>query len=159
MKTDRSKGGTLLLFMLHTSQLYPEAKATWYPLLYTHKRLTFILIYEKSIDTVVAMKSQWSFNYFELFWHYWIEAETERCSKSTSHFKTFPSNCQQSSCYRDHQRITDLRVFVCLFTLMIFIFFHYSWFTVFCQFSAAQQGDPVTYTCIHSFFSHYHVPS
>ena len=40
-----------------------------------------------------------------------------------------------------------------------FYFFHYSWFTVFCQFSTAQQGDPVTHTCIHSFFSHYHAPS
>ena len=39
------------------------------------------------------------------------------------------------------------------------IFFHYSWFTVFCQFSAVQHGDPVTHTCIHSFFSHYHAPS
>ena len=29
---------------------------------------------------------------------------------------------------------------------MIFIFFHYSWFTVFCQFSTAQHDDPVTYT-------------
>ena len=38
-------------------------------------------------------------------------------------------------------------------------FFHYSWFTVFCQFSTVQQGDPVTHTCIHSFFSHYHALS
>ena len=29
--------------------------------------------------------------------------------------------------------------------LMIFIFFHYSWFTVFCQFSAVQQDDSVTH--------------
>ena len=29
---------------------------------------------------------------------------------------------------------------------MIFIFSHYSWFTVFCQFSTLQQGDPVTHT-------------
>ena len=41
----------------------------------------------------------------------------------------------------------------------IFIFFHYSWFTVFCQFSSVQHGDPVIHTCIHSFISHYHVPS
>ena len=34
-----------------------------------------------------------------------------------------------------------------------FNFFHYSWFTVFCPFSPVQQGDPVTHTCIHSFFS------
>ena len=40
-----------------------------------------------------------------------------------------------------------------------FYFFHYSWFTVFCQFSTVQQGDPVTHTCVHSFFSHYHAPS
>ena len=39
-----------------------------------------------------------------------------------------------------------------------FYFFHYSWFTVFCQFSAAQQGDPVKHTCVLSFFSH-HVPT
>ena len=30
---------------------------------------------------------------------------------------------------------------------------------MFCQFCTAQQGDPVTDTCIHSFFSHYHAPS
>ena len=41
---------------------------------------------------------------------------------------------------------------------MIFIFSHYSWFTVFCQFPTAPmfcinflwQGDPGTHTCIHS---------
>ena len=30
---------------------------------------------------------------------------------------------------------------------------------IFCQFSAAQRGDPVTHTCTHSFFSHDHAPS
>ena len=45
------------------------------------------------------------------------------------------------------------------FYIMIFIFFHHSWSTVFCQFSTIQHGDPVTHTCIHSFFSHYHAPS
>ena len=40
-----------------------------------------------------------------------------------------------------------------------FYFFHCSWFTVFCQFSTVQQGDPVTHTCTHAFFSHYHAPS
>ena len=40
-----------------------------------------------------------------------------------------------------------------------FYFFHYSWFTVSCHFSTVQQGDPVTHTYIHSFFSHYHAPS
>ena len=38
-------------------------------------------------------------------------------------------------------------------------FFPYSWFTVFCQFSTVQHGDPVTHTCIGSFFSHYLAPS
>ena len=42
-----------------------------------------------------------------------------------------------------------------LFFIMIFMFFHYSWFIVFCQFSTVQHGDPVTHTCIHSFFSHH----
>ena len=45
------------------------------------------------------------------------------------------------------------------FILVIFILFHYSWFTVFCQFPTTQQGDPVIHTYIHSFFSHYHAPS
>ena len=40
-----------------------------------------------------------------------------------------------------------------------FYFFHDSWFTVFCQFSTVQHGDPVKHTCIPSFFSHYHAPS
>ena len=30
---------------------------------------------------------------------------------------------------------------------------------MFCPFSTVQQGDPVTHTCLHSFFSHYHAPS
>lgn len=34
-------------------------------------------------------------------------------------------------------------------------FSHYSWFTVSCQFSTVQQGDPVTHTYVHSFFSHF----
>ena len=40
-------------------------------------------------------------------------------------------------------------------------FFHHSWFTVSCQFSTVQQGDPVTHTYIYirSFFSQYHAPS
>ena len=32
-----------------------------------------------------------------------------------------------------------------------FYFSHYSRFTVFCQFSPVQQGDPITHTYIHSF--------
>ena len=31
-----------------------------------------------------------------------------------------------------------------------FDFFHYSWFTVFCQFSIVQHGDAVTHICTHS---------
>ena len=50
-------------------------------------------------------------------------------------------------------------LFTYLFLLTILIFFHHSWFTVFCQFSTVQQGDPVTYTHIHSFFPHFHAPS
>ena len=38
-----------------------------------------------------------------------------------------------------------------LFFLTIF-FSRYSWFTVFCQFPAIQQSDPVTHTYIHPFF-------
>ena len=46
-------------------------------------------------------------------------------------------------------------IFISLIYLFIndFYFFHYRWFTVFCQFST-QWGDPVTSTYIHSFFSH-----
>lgn len=33
-----------------------------------------------------------------------------------------------------------------------FYFFHYTWFTVFCQYSPVQQGDPATHPCTHSFF-------
>ena len=48
-----------------------------------------------------------------------------------------------------------------VFKKMIFIFFHCSCFTVFCQFSTVQQSDPVTHTYIYS-FSHiflHHAPS
>ena len=38
-----------------------------------------------------------------------------------------------------------------IFIFLNVFFFHYSWFTVFCQFSTLQQGDPVTHTYIHSF--------
>ena len=58
--------------------------------------------------------------------------------------------------------ILKLKIFLQLqffLYIIIFIFFHYSWFTVFCQFSTVQHGDPITHTCIHSFFSHYHGPS
>ena len=50
----------------------------------------------------------------------------------------------------------DLRFFS---FIMIFIFSIVARFTVFCQFSTVQQGDPVTHTCIDSFFSHYRSPS
>ena len=60
---------------------------------------------------------------------------------------------------RDSILFTYLSSVFLFFNLIIFIFFHYSWFTVFRQFSTVQQGDPVTHTHIHSFFSHYHVPS
>ena len=43
-----------------------------------------------------------------------------------------------------------------IFYLMIF--FHYSRFTLLCQFSTIQQGNSVTHTHIHSLFSHYHAP-
>ena len=33
-----------------------------------------------------------------------------------------------------------------------FYVFHYSWLTVFCQFSTVQKGDPVRHTCLHSLF-------
>ena len=46
-----------------------------------------------------------------------------------------------------------------LFFYNDFYFVHDSWFTVFCQFSAAQRGDPITHTCTHSFFSHSQAPS
>ena len=45
--------------------------------------------------------------------------------------------------------------FIFFFTCSLFndfYFFYYSWFTVFCQISTVQQSDPVTQTCIHSFF-------
>ena len=32
-----------------------------------------------------------------------------------------------------------------------FYFFHYTWLTVFCQFSTAQQSDPVAHAHSHSF--------
>ena len=51
------------------------------------------------------------------------------------------------------------KLLVVSFLFFLLWFFHYSWFTVFCQFYTAQQGDPVTHTYIHSFFSHYHALS
>ena len=56
-----------------------------------------------------------------------------------------------------HLSFRILKFFFFCFVFKIFndfYFFHYSWFTIFSQFSAVQQGDPVTqiYTL---FFSHY----
>lgn len=48
---------------------------------------------------------------------------------------------------------------VLFFLIIIFILLHYSWLTVFSQFSPVHQGDPVTPTWIHSFFLHHHAPS
>ena len=49
---------------------------------------------------------------------------------------------------------TDIYFWVCFFFLVFLFnnFFHYSWFTVFCQFSTAQRGDLVTHISI--LFSH-----
>ena len=44
------------------------------------------------------------------------------------------------------------------FNIMIFIFVHYSWFSVL-SILYYQDGDPVTHICIHSFFSRYCAPS
>ena len=44
-------------------------------------------------------------------------------------------------------------LFLNLFFNNDFYFFHYRWFTVFCQFSTVQRGDPVTHTCIHFFLT------
>ena len=41
-----------------------------------------------------------------------------------------------------------------LFFLNDSYFSHHSWFTIVCQFSTEQQGDPVTHTYIHVSFSH-----
>ena len=50
-------------------------------------------------------------------------------------------------------------MYVCILIYVQWLFFHYSWFTVICQFSTVQHGGSVTLTCIHSFFSHYHALS
>ena len=49
--------------------------------------------------------------------------------------------------------------FIFFFILNDFISSIIAGFTVFCQFSTVQQGDPVTHTRKHSFFLHYHAPS
>ena len=53
---------------------------------------------------------------------------------------------------QEHRIIVSTFFFQINAFLNDFYFFHYSWYTVFCQFSTAQQGDPVTYTYIHYFF-------
>ena len=56
-----------------------------------------------------------------------------------------------------HRKGVSFRiVFFFILFYNYFCFFHYSWFTVFSPFSTVQQGDPVTHTCIHSFFLHCH---
>ena len=52
-----------------------------------------------------------------------------------------------------------VKTFKYFFIYWFLFFFYYSWFRVFCQFSTVHHGDPVTHTCIHSFFWHYHAPS
>ena len=55
--------------------------------------------------------------------------------------------------------LSYIHIFIYLFIIYNdFYFFHYNWFTVPCQFSTVQHGDPVTH-CKHSFFSHDHAPS
>ena len=44
-----------------------------------------------------------------------------------------------------------LLILNCFNFLNDFYFFHYSWFTMFYQFSTVEKGDPVTHTYIHSF--------
>ena len=51
----------------------------------------------------------------------------------------------------------DLKSRSGLYFLNDFYFLHHSWFTVFCQFSTVQQGDPVTHAYIHSFIFKYTV--
>ena len=55
--------------------------------------------------------------------------------------------------------ITRKNIFFSIYLFNDFYFFHYKWFTVFCQSSTVQKGDLVTHACTHSFFSHYHSPS
>ena len=55
----------------------------------------------------------------------------------------FPSCLQVLVIYRvSHKLFSELYFFNYSFLIMIFIFFHYSWFTVFCQLSTVQQSDP-----------------
>jgi len=41
---------------------------------------------------------------------------------------------------------------------LVHVFFFYHLF-IYIYFSIVLHGDPVTHTCVHSFFSHYHAPS
>lgn len=50
-------------------------------------------------------------------------------------------------------------IFNFYFFIMTFIFFRHSWFAVFFRFSTVPCGDPVTHTCVHSFFSRDQAPS
>ena len=82
--------------------------------------------------------------------------------RKMSILETKEKNCSGKE--RDKRTEDLLELTEVLFLLLIgirgiffndFYFFHFSWFTVFCQFSAVQQSDPVTRTYITFFFSHY----
>jgi len=79
-----------------------------------------------------------------------------KCGRTHTHTHThthiFCSSVSFFKCPFITQSISSY-VSQAIYFFMIFIFFHYSWFTVFCQFSAVQHGDPVTHTCMDSFFS------
>ena len=54
---------------------------------------------------------------------------------------------------------SSLLLVVLFFNFNDFLFFHYSWFTVFCQFSPLQQRDTVSLTHSHTFFFSHYAPS
>ena len=51
---------------------------------------------------------------------------------------------------------TAFVLFIFPFFINDFYFFHYSWFTVFCQFSTTQKSDPVTHIHTHT-HTHTHI--
>ena len=59
---------------------------------------------------------------------------------------------EKSTEYCDHIKRTGFFFFY-LFFIFLLLFLQYNFF------STVQHGDPVTHTCINSFFSHYHAPS
>lgn len=64
-------------------------------------------------------------------------------------------------CYTYIKYITVLSGFITLYNSLTDPWpqFFYCYFPNTIFFPTVQYGDPVTHTCIHSFFSHYHVPS